>query len=67
MYWERHRHYEYSSSITDANTFTGEGGIPCMHLGPEAGGTHQKNEYTTLDSLPPVTKVFTELAARFLS
>ena len=60
-------HYEYSSSITDANTFTGEGGIPCMHLGPEAGGTHQKNEYTTLESLQSVTRVFTELAARFLS
>jgi len=59
--------YEYSSSITDANTFTGEGGIPCMHLGPYAGGTHQKNEYTKLDTIPPVTKVYTELAARFLS
>lgn len=60
-------HYEYSSSITDANTFTGEGGIPCIHLGPMAGGTQQKNEYAVLDSLPSVTKVFTELAARFLS
>ena len=59
--------YEYSSSITDANTFTGEGGIPCMHLGPYAGGTHQKNEYTKIDTLPPVTEVYTELAARFLS
>ena len=59
--------YEYSSSITDANTFTGEGGIPCMHLGPYAGGTHQKNEYTRLGSIPPVTKIYTELAARFLS
>ena len=58
--------YEYSSSITDANTFTGEGGIPCMHLGPYAGGTHQKNEYTKLDDIPEVTKVYTELAARFL-
>lgn len=60
-------HYQYSSSITDANTFCGEGGIPCMHLGPVAGGSHQKNEYTTLDSLPPVTRVYAELAARFLS
>ncbi|MCJ7731368.1 M20/M25/M40 family metallo-hydrolase, partial [Candidatus Bathyarchaeota archaeon] len=60
-------HYQYSSSITDANTFCGEGGIPCMHLGPVAGGPHQKNEYTTLDSLPPVTRVYAELAARFLS
>jgi acetylornithine deacetylase/succinyl-diaminopimelate desuccinylase family protein len=63
----RQCNYEYSSSITDANTFCGEGGIPCIHLGPVAGGPHQKNEYTTLDSLPPVTKVYTELAARFLS
>jgi acetylornithine deacetylase/succinyl-diaminopimelate desuccinylase family protein len=63
----REPHYNYGSSITDANTFCGEGGIPCMHLGPFAGGSHQKNEYTTLDSLPPVTKVYTELAARFLS
>jgi len=63
----REPHYQYSSSITDANTFCGEGGIPCMHLGPFAGGPHQKNEYTTLDSLPPVTKVYAELAARFLS
>jgi acetylornithine deacetylase/succinyl-diaminopimelate desuccinylase family protein len=63
----RQCNYEYSSSITDANTFCGEGGIPCIHLGPVAGGPHQKNEYTTLDSLLPVTKVYTELAARFLS
>jgi acetylornithine deacetylase/succinyl-diaminopimelate desuccinylase family protein len=60
-------HYKYSSSITDANTFCGEGGIPCMHLGPVDGGSHEKNEYTTLDSLPPVTKVYAELAAKFLS
>ncbi len=58
--------YEYSSSITDANTFTGEGGVPCMHLGPYPGGIHQKNEYTTLESLPMVSKVFTSVAARYL-
>jgi succinyl-diaminopimelate desuccinylase len=63
----RECHYQFSSSITDANTYCGEGGIPCMHLGPVAGGSHQKNEYTVLDSLPSVTKVYTELAARFLS
>jgi succinyl-diaminopimelate desuccinylase len=60
-------HYKYSSSITDANTFAGIGGIPCMHLGPVAGGSHQKNEYTTLDSLLPVTKVYAVLAVSFLS
>jgi acetylornithine deacetylase/succinyl-diaminopimelate desuccinylase-like protein len=59
--------YQYSSSITDANTFAGEGRIPCMHLGPMGGGTHQKNEFVNLDSLLPVTRFYTELAARFLS
>lgn len=60
-------HYGYSSSITDANTFAGEGGIPCIHMGPYAGGSHQKDEYTLIDSLPPVTEIFTRMAARFLS
>lgn len=59
-------HYEYSSSITDANTFAGEGGIPCIHMGPFAGGPHQKDEYTLIDSIPPVTEIFTRMAARFL-
>jgi acetylornithine deacetylase/succinyl-diaminopimelate desuccinylase family protein len=59
-------HYEYSSSITDANTFAGEGGIPCIHMGPYAGGPHQKNEYTKIDSLPPATEIYTRMAARYL-
>ena len=59
-------HYGYSSSITDANTFSGEGGIPCIHMGPFAGGPHQKDEYTLIDSLPPVTEIFTRMAANFL-
>ena len=58
--------FEYSSSITDANTFAGEGGIPCIHLGPFPGGAHQKNEYTLLDSLPPVSKVYALMADGFL-
>ena len=60
-------YYEYSSSISDANTYVGEGGIPCMHLGPSGGNTHQKNEYTILKSLIPVTKFYVEFARRFLS
>jgi acetylornithine deacetylase/succinyl-diaminopimelate desuccinylase family protein len=63
----RECYYQYSSSITDANTYCGEGGIPCIHLGPVAGGLHQKNEYTVLGSLALVTSIYTELAARFLS
>jgi succinyl-diaminopimelate desuccinylase len=59
-------HYGYSSSITDANTFAGEGGISCIHLGPYAGGAHQKNEYTTLDSLPPATEIYARMAAKYL-
>lgn len=58
--------FEYSSSITDANTFMGEGGIPCIHYGPFDGGAHQKNEYTLLDSLPPVSKVYALMVDRFL-
>jgi len=58
--------FEYKSSITDANTFAGEGGIPCIHLGPFDGGAHQKNEYTLLDSMPPVSRVYALMADRFL-
>ncbi len=60
-------HFQHSSSITDANTFAGEGGIPCIHMGPRGVGSHHKNEYVLVDSLPVVTEVYTELAARFLS
>jgi len=58
--------FAYKSSITDANTFAGEGGIPCIHLGPFDGGAHQKNEYTLLDSMPPVSKVYALMADKFL-
>jgi acetylornithine deacetylase/succinyl-diaminopimelate desuccinylase-like protein len=58
--------FEYKSSITDANTFAGEGGIPCIHLGPFDGGAHQKNEYTLLNSMPPVSRVYALMADRFL-
>jgi acetylornithine deacetylase/succinyl-diaminopimelate desuccinylase-like protein len=60
-------HFEYSSSITDANTFAGEGGIPCVHLGPYDGGSHQRDEYTLIDTLGPVSKVFALMADRYLS
>ncbi|MCX6649495.1 MAG: ArgE/DapE family deacylase [Candidatus Bathyarchaeota archaeon] len=59
--------YGYHKSITDANTITGEGGIPCIHLGPKPGGTHQKNEYVELDWLPRVSKAYALMAAKFLS
>ena len=58
--------FAYKSSITDANTFAGEGGIPCIHLGPFDGGAHQKNEYTLLDSMPPVSKVYALMVDKFL-
>ena len=59
--------YSYSKSITDANTIAGEGGIPCIHLGPKPGGSHQKNEYVELDWLPKVSKTYALIAAKFLS
>jgi len=58
--------YEHASGITDANIFAGEGGIPCLHLGPQRGGAHQKNEYVSLEWLPRVSKMFALIAARFL-
>jgi acetylornithine deacetylase/succinyl-diaminopimelate desuccinylase-like protein len=63
----REPQYEYASGITDANIFAGEGGIACLHLGPERGGAHQKNEYVPLDWLPPVSKMYAQIAARFLN
>ncbi|MFQ5820834.1 MAG: M20 family metallopeptidase [Candidatus Heimdallarchaeota archaeon] len=62
--------YDYSRGITDANIFAGEGGIPCLHLGPGRdkgkGGAHQKNEYVRLEWLPLISKMYALIAARFL-
>lgn len=59
--------YNYPKSITDANTISGEGGIPCIHLGPKPGGTHQRNEYVELDWLPKVSMAYALIAVKFLS
>jgi succinyl-diaminopimelate desuccinylase len=59
--------YEYAYGITDANIFAGEGGIPSLHLGPQRGGAHQKNEYVLLDWLPPVSEMYTRIGVNFLS
>jgi succinyl-diaminopimelate desuccinylase len=59
--------YSYPKGITDANTIAGKGGIPCIHLGPKPGGSHQKNEYVELDWLPRISKVYALMAAKFLS
>lgn len=59
-------YYDYVSGITDANIFAGEGGIPCLHLGPNQEVAHQKNEYINLDWLPTLSQMYTLIAARFL-
>ncbi|MFW9854301.1 MAG: M20 family metallopeptidase [Candidatus Thorarchaeota archaeon] len=59
--------YGYTSGITDANIFAGEGGIPCLHLGPPQVVAHQKNEFVSLEWLPALSKMYTLIAARFLS
>jgi len=59
-------HYGYASGITDANVFSGEAGIPCLHLGPKRGDPHKPNEYVSLDWLPLVTKMYALIAARSL-
>lgn len=58
--------YEYAYGITDANTFTGLGGIPCLHLGPARGGAHQANEYVSLEWLPRISQMYALIATRFL-
>jgi acetylornithine deacetylase/succinyl-diaminopimelate desuccinylase family protein len=59
--------YAYETGITDANVFAGEAGIPCLHLGPKRGGEHQPNEHVPLDWLPPISRMYALIAARFLS
>ncbi|MCX6641930.1 MAG: M20/M25/M40 family metallo-hydrolase [Candidatus Bathyarchaeota archaeon] len=66
--------YEHAYGITDANILAGEGGIPCLHLGPRrgvstpnGGGTHEKNEYVLIDDLPVCSKLYTKIAERYLN
>ncbi len=58
--------YAYSLGITDANIFAGEGGIPCLHLGPGRGNVHQPNEYVSMEWLEPLSRMYALIAARFL-
>ena len=60
-------HYSYSVGITDASVFAGEGGIPCVHIGPARGNVHQPDEYVPLDWLAPVSRMVAQIADRFLS
>jgi acetylornithine deacetylase/succinyl-diaminopimelate desuccinylase family protein len=63
----REPEFQYSSSITDGNVFTGEGGIPSIHIGPEGEAAHQPNECVHLDSLLPTTKIYVKMASKFLA
>lgn len=58
--------FQYSTSITDGNVFTGEGGIPSIHLGPAGMGAHQSDEYVLLDTLVPTMKIYVKMALKFL-
>jgi acetylornithine deacetylase/succinyl-diaminopimelate desuccinylase family protein len=58
--------YEHAYGITNANIFQGEQGIPCIHLGPERGGTHQPNEHVKLEWLPKVSEMYTRIALKYL-
>jgi succinyl-diaminopimelate desuccinylase len=58
--------YEYAYGITNANIFQGEEGIPCVHIGPQRGEAHGANEYVKLEWLPPVSKMYALIAARYL-
>ena len=58
--------YEYAYGITNANIFQGEEKIPCVHIGPQRGEAHGANEYVKLEWLPPISKIYTTMAARYL-
>ncbi|MHA2094488.1 MAG: M20 family metallopeptidase [Candidatus Hodarchaeales archaeon] len=58
--------YEYTSGITDANIFAGEGQIPCLHLGPHQEVAHQKNEFIPIDCIEPLSQMYALIAANFL-
>ncbi|MBS7620488.1 M20/M25/M40 family metallo-hydrolase, partial [Candidatus Bathyarchaeota archaeon] len=58
--------YAYNTGITDANVFAGEARIPCLHLGPERGNVHQPNEYTPIEWLLPISKMYAMIATHFL-
>jgi succinyl-diaminopimelate desuccinylase len=59
--------YEYAYGITNANIFQGEQGIPCVHIGPQRGEAHGANEYVKLEWLPPVSRMYALIAARYLA
>ena len=58
--------FRYTTSITDGNVFTGEGGIPSIHFGPAGMGAHQRDEYVVLDTLMPTMKIYVKMACKFL-
>ena len=58
--------FHYSLSITDANVFAGEAGIPTLHLGPGGGGAHQPNEFVRLEDLKPTSMIHALIAEKFL-
>ncbi|MFW9778035.1 MAG: M20 family metallopeptidase [Candidatus Heimdallarchaeota archaeon] len=57
--------YGYTSGITDANIFAGEGGIPCLHFGPPQVVAHQKDEYVSVEWLATLSKIYALLALRY--
>ena len=63
----REPEFQYSKSITDANVFTGEGGIPSLHYGPGGAGAHQADEYLILSTLRPTVEVYLRTMLRYLS
>ena len=59
--------FGYRASISDANVFVGEGGIPTVQHGPAGEGSHQANEFVYLKNLKPSAMVDALTATKFLS
>jgi len=62
----REPEFHYTTSITDGNVFTGEGGIPSIHLGPAGMGAHQPDECVILDTMMPTMEIYVKMAYKFL-
>ena len=53
--------------ITDANIFTGTGGIPTVVFGPKGGLHHRAGEYVEIDSIIPTTDIYKDTILSYLS
>ena len=60
-------HFSHWNMITDANTFTGEGNIPTIVMGPKGGNLHAADEYVEIDTLEKTALTYCQTFIAFQS